>query len=383
MSSWLRVDLRRMIDVLLFYPSNKRTVQLESLIIALHDRGVRIELLTTCEAGPLHEYLASHGIPVHAHPVSGRNALVYYVRQIGYLAWFCRRRRVKTVFSNLQHANFIAVFAQFLVRSRVIAFRHHSSFALPGEARNRMEQLFDKVINRLARTIVVPSRAVYNGMQSVERADMSRVILLPYFYDFGRYDDPDQAAVAAIRERYPARLTLLMSSRLIAFKRPALAFTVVRDLVKEGLDIRMIVLDDGPERGSLEQFVDDHGLQDRITLLGFRPDVVNYIAAADVLVHPSIAEASSNAVKEMALLGRTVIACEGVGDFDDFIEPGRNGFLVPRSTDGSEIAAAVRQLYDAPERAQAMGNLLREAVVERFGLRPEIVDRYLELAAAS
>jgi glycosyltransferase involved in cell wall biosynthesis len=376
-----------MIDVLLFYPSNKRTVQLETLITALHDRGIRIELLTTCEAGPLHEYLAGRGIPVHAHPVSGRIPLVYYARQIGYLARFCRRRRVKTVFSNLQHANFIAVFAQFLVRSRVVAFRHHFNFALPGDAialdPNRMEQLFDKVINRLARTIVVPSSGVYNGMQMVEGADMSRVILLPYFYDFGRYDDPDQAAVAAIRERYPARLTLLMSSRLVAFKRPALAFTVVRDLLKEGLDIRMIVLDDGPERASLEQFVDDHGLQDRIMLLGFRPDVVNYMAASDVLVHPSITEASSSAVKEMALLGRTVIACEGVGDFDDFIEPGLNGFLVPRSTDGSEIAAAVRQLYDAPERAQAMGNLLREAVVERFGLRPEIVDRYLELAAAS
>jgi glycosyltransferase involved in cell wall biosynthesis len=373
-----------MIDILIFYPSNKRSVQLETLIIALHRRGMRIELLTTCEPGPLHEFLAAQGIPVHAHPVNRRVSLIYYARQIGHLARFCRQRRVRTVFSNLQHANFIAVFGQFLMRTRVVAFRHHFNFAFPGDAisleTNRMERLFDQVINRLARTIVVPSSGVYNGMKLIEGADMSRVVLLPYFYDFEQYDEPDEAAVAAIRDRYPARLRLLMSSRLVPFKRPGLAFSVVRDLVADGLDVRMLVLDDGPERASLERFIDEHGLHDRITLLGFRPDVVNYMAACDVLVHPSLTEASSSAVKEVGLLGRTAIVCQGVGDFDDFIESGSNGFLVPRSTDGSEIADALRELYATPDRARTMGALLREAVITRFSLRPEIVDRYLELA---
>jgi glycosyltransferase involved in cell wall biosynthesis len=157
----------------------------------------------------------------------------------------------------------------------------------------------------------------------------------------------------------------------------------VRDLVAEGMDVRLLVLDDGPERPSLERFIEEHGLHDRISLLGFRRDVVNYMAAADVLIHPSITEASSSTVKEMGLLGRTAIVCEGVGDFDDFIEPGRNGFLVPRSTDGSEIAEAVRELYADPDRIRAMGALLREAVIRRFSVTREIVDRYLELARPS
>jgi glycosyltransferase involved in cell wall biosynthesis len=273
------------------------------------------------------------------------------------------------------------------MRSRVIAFRHHFNFALPGDdislETNRTERLFDKVINRLARTVVVPSSGVYKGMELVEGADMSRVVLLPYFYDFGQYDEPDEAAVAAIRNRYPARLRLLMSSRLVPFKRPGLALSVVRDLVAEGMDVRLLVLDDGPERPSVERFIDDHGLHDRITLLGFRRDVVNYMAAADVLIHPSITEASSSTVKEMGLLGRTAIVCAGVGDFDDFVEPGRNGFLVPRSTDGAEIAEAVRELYADPDRMRAMGSLLREAVIRRFSVTREIVDRYLELARPS
>ena len=199
-----------MIRILVFYPSNKRTIQLETTILAIHRRGVEIELLTTCEPGPLHEFLSSQGVPTHAHPLSKRWSFGYYVRQIRYLAQFCRKRDFTTVFSNLQHANFIAVFAQYLSPAKFVIFRHHFNFALPGEdiplKPNRMERIFDRVINRLARKIVVPSSGVYEGMRTVEHADMSRVTILPYMYEFDRYGQPNPEAVDSIRSQYPAQL---------------------------------------------------------------------------------------------------------------------------------------------------------------------------------
>jgi glycosyltransferase involved in cell wall biosynthesis len=373
--------------ILVFYPSNKRTVQLETTILAIHRRGVEIELLTTCEPGPLHAFLRSQGIPTHAHPISKRWSPLYYVRQISYLARFCRKHGFTTVFSNLQHANFIAAFAQYLVPARVVIFRHHFKFALPGDGiplkPNRMERIFDRVINRLGRKIVVPSGGVYEGMRAVERADMSRVMVLPYIYDFGQYGRPNPGAVKSIRSRYPARLTVLMSARLIPFKRHALVFPIIRDLVREGLDLRMFVLDEGPERERLEGFVRGHRLEDRIVMLGFRTDFLDYMAASDLLVHPSLTEASSSAVKEMALLGKTAIVCHGVGDFDEYLEHRRNAFLVPRSTDGTEIAAILRDVYSNPDRLEGLGRSLRETVLERFSVKRESVDRYLQLAQST
>jgi glycosyltransferase involved in cell wall biosynthesis len=313
---------------------------------------------------------------VHSHPLRKRVAAIYYARQILYLAKFCRGKNVRTVFSHMQHANIIAVHAQFLTRSRVIAFRHHDRTSME---RNRMEQQFDRVINRLARTIVVLSTAVYDGMDSGERVDMSRVVVLPSVYDFAQYPAPEPDAVMSIRQRHPAQLRLLMNSRLVPIKRHVLAFSVVRDLVAEGLDVHMLVLDDGPERASLEDWITEHRLQERITLLGFREDAINYMAASDVLVHPSLTEASNNAVKEMALLGKTAIVCQGVGDFDDYVEPGRSGFVVPRATTGGEIAEALRVLYAKPGLGEEMGARLRDAVLERFAVRPESIDRYLAL----
>ena len=54
-------------------------------------------------------------------------------------------------------------------------------------------------------------------------------------------------------------------------------------------------------------------------MVGFREDFVNYMAAADLLIHPSLTEASNNVVKEMGLLQKGVAVCRHVGDFNDFI----------------------------------------------------------------
>ncbi|MBA3327552.1 MAG: glycosyltransferase [Solirubrobacterales bacterium] len=373
-----------MIDFLIFYPSKARTIQLETVILALHQRGKRVALLTTCERGPLHDHLAGEGIEVYVHAPPTARSLFYYLRQIHHLASFCRRHDVAVVFSNLQHANFIAAFAQFFTRARFVLFRHHFKFAFPGDEvrlpRSRTEGLFDHVINRLGRTIVVPSKGVLMGMLRVENADARRVQIVPYIYDFTQYGQPDADAVAQIRADHPARLLLVMSSRHIPYKRHRLAFQVFADLIREGYDIRVLVLDDGPERAELERFAQAQEISDRLTFLGFRRDFLDYLAAADLLVHPSLTEASSNVVKEVALLGRTAVVCDGVGDFSDYVEHGRTGYLVPRATDGSEIAGILRAVYDSPDALIDLGRELHEEVLNRFQITDERVERYLALA---
>ena len=370
--------------ILFFYPSNERSLQIETTILALHRRGQEIELLTTCERGPLHGFLESEGVPVHAHPVAQRNPVFYYARQIGFLARFVRSANFSVVFSNLQHANLIAVLAQRFMSARVVAFRHHFKFVFKGDdlplTVNAGERIFDRVINRLARKIVVPSSAVYAGMRATEKVYMRRVVMLPYIYDFDRFPTPRPHAVAQLRAEYPARLTLLMSARLIPFKRPGLVLEVVRDLLREGLDVRLLVLGEGPEEDELRRFIISEGIADRVAMLGWNPDPIDYMAASDLLVHPSLTEASSNVVKEMALLGKTAIVCRGVGDFDDYIEHGRSGFLVPRTTDGSEIADLIRAIYRSPAQLPKLAGQLRTDVLGRFSLTEERVARYVSLA---
>lgn len=373
--------------VVVFYPSSQRSVSLETVILGLHRRGVNIELLTTCESGPLHALLESQGIPTHAHPLKKRSALVYYARQVLHLVRFTRTRHIGVVFSHLQHANLIASLAQYLIKTRVVLFRHHFHFVFPGDGiqieTSRMERIFDDLINRLGHLIVVPSRGVYDAVLRSEHVDARRLAIVPYAYDFEQYGRPNTETVRAIRSQFPARLTLLMCGRLIPLKRQALGVAVMRELVAHGLDVRMFVLGDGPDRPRLEALVRSYSLEGRVVMLGFRANPLTYMAACDLLIHPSLTEASSNTVKEMSLVGRTTVACQGVGDFDEYLRHGENAFLVPRGTDGKEITEIIRSVYSDEGRLRTMGEAMRTTVLERFSVTPELIDRYVALASGS
>jgi glycosyltransferase involved in cell wall biosynthesis len=376
-----------MTRILFYYPSNKRSVPMETLITSIRDRGRAVELLTTCERGALHERLDARGIPVHAHSVRTHPRISYYTRQGTHLIRFCRSRGITAVFSHLQHANIIAVFAQYFVPARVVIFRHHfhfvSSDAEVTVEGNRTERVFDRIISRLAETIVVPSEGVYAGMSRGEGGDMSRVLVIPYVYDFSEYGSPNPQAVGEIKARYPARLRVLMSSRMVPQKRHALVFQAVRGLIGEGFDIQLLVLDDGPERTHLEEFVRTHALADRIHLLGYRDNVLDFMGACDLLVHPSLTDASSSVVKEMALVERPAVVCEGVGDFGEYIVHGENGYLVPRADAEIAIAQCLRAAYRDPNHLGILGRRLRRSVRTRFEVRAERIDRYLELAEST
>jgi hypothetical protein len=61
------------------------------------------------------------------------------------------------------------------------------------------------------------------------------------------------------------------------------------------------------------------------------------------------------------------------------MDSGHNGFVVPRGTDGAEIAAIVRAVYARPDDLTQLGEALRATVLDRFSVKPSSVDRYLAL----
>ena len=52
------------------------------------------------------------------------------------------------------------------------------------------------------------------------------------------------------------------------------------------------------------------------------------MAACDLMIHPSLSDASNSAIKEMGLLSKAVAVCSEVGDFDEYIVNDVNGFLM-------------------------------------------------------
>lgn len=372
--------------VLLYYPPNKRSVAIETLCLVIKEAGHEVIVLTLTEKGDFHTALEEKGIATFSYVLARNSSWKYFYSHARYLRRFCRQQRVDIVLSHLQEGNIIAVLAQPWLKARLIAFRHHAESAFYTEygskfglKRNWKEVLLDRIINRFARCIVVPSSDVWKSMVQYEGCKPGKIRLVPYIYDFSAYPQPDEEAVKKLRTQYPCQLMLIMVSRMVISKQHQTVFTVVKKLIGEGLSVKMLVMDDGPLRQELETFVENNKLAETIIFTGFRKDFINYMAAADLLIHPSLTEASNNVVKEMGLLEKAVAVCKDVGDFNEYIREGENGYFLNRSELDADIEQTIRTVYAHPEKGRTCGQALKNDVLRYFSNTAENKQRLLDL----
>lgn len=127
----------------------------------------------------------------------------------------------------------------------------------------------------------------------------------------------------------------------------------------------------GDWKDKLESYAASLGLSDRVRFLGYRDDVVDFYALADLFVFPSFREGLSVSVME-AMASGLPVACSRIRGNTDLVEEGINGFLFdPAQPD--TIAAAVRTLAD-PALRETISRNNREKAAE-FDLK-KIVERY-------
>lgn len=111
----------------------------------------------------------------------------------------------------------------------------------------------------------------------------------------------------------------------------------------------------------LRAFAIEHGLDDRLHLLGHRDDIPNLLAAADLFAMPSLHEGLPLALLEAMRAGLPVVASQA-GGIPEAVTPGQDGFLVP--------VGDVPALGHALERLLA-DSALRTATGERGRRRAE------------
>ena len=99
----------------------------------------------------------------------------------------------------------------------------------------------------------------------------------------------------------------VVACRSIPSKRVELAIDAAREL---GASFRLVVVGDGPERAKLEARARARGVAVRFTGALPRREALAYVAAADVLLHPSAVEAAPTVVREARALGVHVVACD-------------------------------------------------------------------------
>ena len=97
---------------------------------------------------------------------------------------------------------------------------------------------------------------------------------------------------------------------------------------------RLLLVGDGPLRAELEGLAGSLGLGGAVLFAGYQSNPERYLAAMDVFVLPSRAEAMPLVIPEAWAAGRPVVASR-VGGIPELIADGKTGLLVaPGDVDG-------------------------------------------------
>jgi glycosyltransferase involved in cell wall biosynthesis len=157
---------------------------------------------------------------------------------------------------------------------------------------------------------------------------------------------PDESVSSALRASLLAEPGFLVGSvgRLDPQKDYQNFVLAARLVLDKCPNVRFAVAGEGPLRLSLENLIARLGLKGRFHLCGFRPDVVNFLAALDVFVLSSRWEGLPLAVLEAMLLGKPVVATN-VGGNAEVIGPPLTGQIVPPA-DPNALAEAVLKVLD-------------------------------------
>ena len=110
--------------------------------------------------------------------------------------------------------------------------------------------------------------------------------------------------------------------------------------------------------------IEQHALQNSVTLLGERHDIPALMAAADVLILPSLREGLSNVILEAMMSGLPVIASTAGGNPEAVID--QETGLMFRPDDVAGLAAAMTRLVTDPDLRKRLGNQGRDRAVARF-----------------
>jgi glycosyltransferase involved in cell wall biosynthesis len=275
-----------------------------------------------------------------------------------------RDTAVDIVVSNTVTVTLGALVAKLLRKPHVWCIKECLDPSLPACRR------FAKLISRLSSAVVVPSRAAASAFPSGVRICR----------DGNNIDAIRLSAGRSSREKVLGELDLPPGRPVVA-QIGAMTWLKGQHVTTEAL-LRTAASNQNPSfsllflgRGNSEYCEKiERALasappqwRDAVRFLSFDPGDFSCLAAADIVVHPSVLpDTFPNAVREAMILGKPVIASRG-GGIVDMIRDGETGVLFEPGNSG-ELAAAIARLTESTTERKRVGEAAQDFARSQFDI---------------
>jgi glycosyltransferase involved in cell wall biosynthesis len=268
----------------------------------------------------------------------------------------------QVIHTHLKHADIVGGVAGSVLRLPVVSTLHIVEDAPAGRL-GRFKRSAGLAVRRraAARTIALSSaqRRWYRELTGSE----DRLVVLPNgVADPGTPDPAERDRVRAELGVHDGRPLVVTASLMRPEKGHRLLLDAVAQLPADVCPL-VALAGDGELRAGLEARVAaDPVLRERVGFLGYRDDVPSLLGAADLVLHPSLADALPTTVMQALAVGVPVLATD-VGGIPDIVGTDA-GVLVPPEP-GAMAAGLTRLLADDELRAR-LGAAGRIRFLDRF-----------------
>ena len=193
-----------------------------------------------------------------------------------------------------------------------------------------------------------------------------RVVSIPTGVDMARFfPDVSGDAVRAELCLSPGEFLVAMIGVLRSWKRHDVFLDALRLLRGKGIALKGLIAGEGPRRAVIEKEIREKGLEGVVVLAGYREDVPNILAAAQVIFLASDRfEGVPQVILQALAMGRAVVASP-IGGIPEVVHHGTTGLLCPVG-DPAAYADAVGRLLTDPLLREHLGAAGRKLVLSRY-----------------
>lgn len=301
------------------------------------------------------------------------------------LAAILRQQKVDILHAHHYDETMLAAAAVSLVSNcRLVIGRHYYDeiYLLSRRLRLRALLSMERLANRVAARIVVPSSVIRTLMIQRQSVSDQKIAVIPYGFEFEseKYRRPEPDDVRRIRAGLGLESNFVVGNfgRHHRLKGQEYLLRAFANFNARHPDTALLMVGDGPERSRLSQLAEELGLTGagKVIFTGWSKNAWKILEAVDVVVHCTLHEALPQLMVEAMAKAKPLVitsvsgACDHARHLD-------NAYLIEQRSAAS-IDRALEWIYGHPEAARLSGERGYEYVRRELSIQ-RIIPQFEEL----
>ena len=223
--------------------------------------------------------------------------------------------------------------------------------------------------------LVVPvSKTMGEQIRAIPGLDARKIEPIQNGVDTRRFFVPEvRQSVRKELGLAPGDAVIIFAGRLEVMKRVDVLLSALAAQLAQFPNTHLLIVGEGTLKSELMAQAQGLGIADHVRWLGFRRDVPQLLAAADIYAQSSNNEGLSLSILEAMAAGKTIVSTD-VGAAREVLEHDITGLIVPPD-DTTKFAASLRTVLDDPQKASHLAQNARRVVNDQFSVE-KMADSY-------